>query len=99
MYDVFNFINGSINGNAQVEVFNEEFGHLVYDDLLEQHLPIPVYSYIRPDMGTKFLLHILLSLGRFITEIDLIQHELFRFVICSPRLYANRINCHCAHPG
>ena len=78
MYDVFNFINGSINGNAQVEVFNEEFGHLVYDDLLEQHLPIPVYSYIRPDMGTQFLLHILLSLGRFITEIDLIQHESFR---------------------
>ena len=32
--------------------------HLLYNDASEEHLPIPVYSYSRPDMGAQFLLHI-----------------------------------------
>ena len=33
----------------------------------EKHLPIPVYSYLKPSMGPQFLLHVLLSMGRFAT--------------------------------
>ena len=52
--------------------------HLLYNDASEEHLPIPVYSYSRPDMGAQFLLHILLSMGRFSTEIDLMQQSSLR---------------------
>ena len=40
----------------------------------EKHLPVPVYNYIKPTMGTRFILHILLSMGNFETEYDLILH-------------------------
>lgn len=45
--------------------------HLVcdYDD---EHLPIPVFSYIKPSQGPLFILHILLSMGRFTTERELL---------------------------
>ena len=52
--------------------------HLLFNDCSEEHLPIPVYSYQRPDMGVQFLLHILLSMGRFSTEIDLMKHSSLR---------------------
>ena len=39
-----------------------------------EHLPIPVFSFITPTMSTSFLLHIILSIGRFETEIDLLTH-------------------------
>ena len=80
MFELFHFIDRVIYGNVDSNGSTDEVGvgHLVYDDGSEEHLSIPVYSYIRPDMGCQFLLHILLSLGRFTTEIDLIQHESFR---------------------
>ena len=37
-----------------------------------------LFSYIRPTMVTQFLLHILLSLGRYVTELDLLQHSTLR---------------------
>ena len=40
----------------------------------EKHLPVPVYNYIKPTIGTRFILHILLSKGNFETEYDLISH-------------------------
>jgi predicted GIY-YIG superfamily endonuclease len=48
--------------------------HLIYDDSKEDHLPIPVFSYIRPNNAVQFLNHILISMGRFSTEIDLMTH-------------------------
>ena len=36
------------------------------------HLPIPVFDYIKPNVQTRFILHILLSLGHFETEYDLL---------------------------
>lgn len=42
------------------------------------NLLVPVYTYIKPKMGHQFILHILLSLGRFETEIDLTQHQSLR---------------------
>ena len=44
----------------------------------DRHLPIPVYSYIKPTMGTRFILHILLSMGHFETELDLLLHKNLR---------------------
>ena len=41
--------------------------HLLCDND-DGHLPIPVYSYIKPTMGASFILHVLLSMGRFTTE-------------------------------
>lgn len=44
----------------------------------DYHLPIPVFSYSRPTTGVNFILHILLSLGEFETEIDLTTHKSLR---------------------
>ena len=43
-----------------------------------RHLPVPVFSFIRPTMGHRFILHILLSLGHYATEFDLILHRNLR---------------------
>ena len=51
--------------------------NMIYDDHLK-HLPVPVYSYVKPTMGAKFLLHIMLSLGEFETEVDLLLHTSIR---------------------
>ena len=42
------------------------------------HLPVPVYSYVRPTSGHKFILHVLLSMGRFTTEVELTMHSSLR---------------------
>ncbi|MGB0404839.1 MAG: hypothetical protein ACPGDB_01450, partial [Fusobacterium sp.] len=41
----------------------------------ERHLPIPVFSFIKPTMGHRFILHILLSMGHYETELDLLLHR------------------------
>ena len=41
--------------------------YLFFDDDNDEHLAIPVYSCIKPYMGTEFILNTLLSLGRFST--------------------------------
>ena len=46
--------------------------NLIFNDEKEKHLLIPVFSYVKPTMGTRFILHVLLSLGYFETELDLI---------------------------
>ena len=56
--------------------------NLLYDDD-DKHIPIPVFSYVKPTLGPRFILHVLLSLGEFETEIDLLLHrnlrEAFRY--------------------
>ena len=51
---------------------------LLYNDASKEHLPIPVFVYVRPNFATQLILHILLSLGRYTEEIDLCQHETLR---------------------
>ena len=51
--------------------------NLLYDDE-SKHLPVPVYSYVKPSLGTRFVLHLLLSLGHFETELDLLLHRSLR---------------------
>ena len=54
----------------RLKFYHEE---LLYDDK-KRHLPISVYSYARPMSATQFILHLLLSLGHFVTEVDLLLH-------------------------
>ena len=44
----------------------------------EDDLPIPVYSYLKPTLGVQFIHHVMLSLGRFATEIDLTMQPTIR---------------------
>ena len=55
-------------------LYSNEF---VYDDDAK-HLPVPVLSYIRPTLGVQFILHVLLSMGEFDTEVDLLHHNSLR---------------------
>ena len=50
----------------------------VHIDSNEVHLPVIVFDYIKPSIPTRFILHILLSLGRFETEYDLLLHTTLR---------------------
>ena len=50
----------------------------LFDGSSEEHLHIPVFSYVRPKFGIQFILHILLSLGQYVTEIDLLHQVLLK---------------------
>ena len=50
---------------------------MIYE-YLEEDLPVPVYSFIKPAMNTQFILHLLLSMGHYETEYDLILHPILR---------------------
>ena len=50
IYQLFQFISDIINSNTGNLLI-----HFVYNNEVELHLPIPVYSYIRPDMRTQFI--------------------------------------------
>ena len=41
----------------------------------KEYLHIPIFSYIIPTMGISYILHVMLSMGRFETEIDLTLHK------------------------
>ena len=51
---------------------------IIFNDDDMEHLPIPVYSFIQPTVGVQFILHLMLSLGRFSTELDLTNHTTLR---------------------
>ena len=60
--------------------------NLIQDDSeVSAHLPIPVFSYIKPTTGFQFIHHILLSMGCYDTEIDLTLQpslrEAFRYAM------------------
>ena len=59
---LFYYIYNYVQNNAENENLYSQF---IYNDDIEENLPVPVYSYIRPTMGTHFILHIMLSLGRY----------------------------------
>ena len=49
-----------------------------FDNNQNFHLPNNVFSYIKPTVPTQSILHVLLAMGRFETEIDLMQHSSLR---------------------
>ena len=87
----------------QDEFYSHILKNLLYVDEKPQHLPIPVFSYVRPTNGINFLNHLLLSMGRFETEIDLMSNasikECFRKAHligtnddeCSLQEYSNKV--------
>ena len=60
-----------------LETFNKE---------KERHLSTPVYSFIKPSQNIKFLLHVMISLGHFTTEVDLILQPSIRDALTAAKL-------------
>lgn len=48
--------------------------HVMFNSKEEEHLSIPIFSYLRPTISVSFLPHIVLSMGRYQTEIHLLTH-------------------------
>ena len=79
--DMFNNIYHVIQSND--DDLNEDelfFKTHAKKNLLISHtrfytLPTPVFSYTKPSNGAHFILHIMLSMGKFDTEIDLTLHS------------------------
>ena len=73
MIQLMFMINEICNGNNEDDNFDHEFAAHVHCHLLhiddQEHLPIPVFFFISPTISTSFLLHVMLSMGRFETEI------------------------------
>jgi len=67
-------------GEGEEETYSRVhlYANLLHNDQPKEHLPIPVFSYIKPTIGVSFLLYIMLSMGRFATEIDLTLHQSIR---------------------
>ena len=62
------------DGSIEYNFWHHVHENLLFDDDDKDHLPITVFSYIAPTMNTSFLLHVLLSMGRFETEVDIFLH-------------------------
>ena len=84
MYDLISAIDSICNKNLDDMNENERkfhdfaYKHLIYVGDKRKHLPIPVYSFMKPKNAIHFLTHILLSQGEFLTEIDLMTHQTLR---------------------
>ena len=70
------------DGDDDIDEDKDAFlGHvksnLLDEDASQDHLPVPVYSYIKLKMNVQFLLHITLYMRWFATDIDLTIHTTF----------------------
>ena len=82
---VNDLLTGAININKNDEE-NDNFHfyhfmleHLIYEDTdIVDHLPVPVFSFIKPATGLQFTHDMFLSMGSFETEIDLIMRSTIR---------------------
>ena len=70
-YNIRDFIEQGNNCGLSDEMKNHLSSNIILNDDHLDHLPIPVYSFIQPTMGIQFVLHLMLSMGRFATELDL----------------------------
>ena len=60
--------------NDDVQFYFFIMKNLIQDDTrIAQYLPVPVFSFIKPTTGLYFMYNILLSMGSFNTEVDLIM--------------------------
>ena len=62
------------------------YKYIIDNDNETEHLPIPVYSFIKPIVGTLFILHLLLSMGNISTELNLTRHATVRDYLRSTKL-------------
>ena len=68
---------GAIHPKGE-EFHSHVLKNLIYSADIKKHLPIPVYTFTMPTLVNQFLLHIMLSLGKFDTELDLLLHPSLR---------------------
>ena len=59
-------LNQGYDNDCDEEMWNKMKDNISPDDGL-RNLSVPVFSYINPTMGPRFILHIILSLGEFDT--------------------------------
>ena len=64
--------------DADEIMFNEFVTENIFAKKDYKHLPVPVFSFVKPTLPVHFMLHILITLGRFSTEIELTQHGSLR---------------------
>ena len=57
-------------GEEDSRLYQFSQNELLYTSV-DVHLPVPIYTYIKPKLGHQFALHILLPMGKFKIEIDL----------------------------
>ena len=83
-------LNSDLNelSHPDLEFMEHIENNLVISYKYDYHIAVSLLYYKNPTMGIKYILHILLSLGRFKTEIDLTTHE----PLCECLRYANLIN-------
>ena len=67
-----------LNGNESDEELWKVMKINIHNEVDLRHLPIPVYSYVNPTLGPRFILHIMLSMGEFYSEYYLILHQTLR---------------------
>lgn len=78
----------------------EDLNEIIYDETFWEHassvkydLPIPVYSSITPNNPSDFLLHIMLVLGQFETELDLRLQPTIREGLIASNLIGTETDC------
>ena len=83
-----NYLIRMIEINNNDGILEEKF---VHDDLGEV-LPIPVFSSVTPHNPVPFLLHMMLMLGEFETELDLRMQGSMRESLAKAKLIGNEFN-------
>ena len=78
MYDMIHRIQTELINPMQSTNHNFVHKTLLCDDASKERFQIPVFLYVRPNFEEQFILHILLSLWRFRTEINLCLHRTLR---------------------
>ena len=78
MVSLFRRLDRALSSSEDEEFRTFAYKHLIYKEDSNEHLPIPVYSYIKPTMAPEFILHILLSMGRFHTEREILLQPSLR---------------------
>ena len=65
--------------------------NLIYTDDINEHIPIIVFSNVRPANASKFIIHLLLSMGHFATERDLWMHASLRDAFVAASLVKSNV--------
>ena len=91
MTDMYDNID-EVEANCDFRTF--AYTHLVEEESIDKHLPVPVFPFIKLTMPTQFLHHILLSMGQFDTELDLILHPSLKDAFRYAKLIGSSNNIH-----
>jgi hypothetical protein len=68
--DIVTIIQKDHDGTELLSNREQDFLEHIKENLLEEddgkeHLPVPVFSSVKPTLGVQFILHLMLSLGKF----------------------------------